>query len=76
VLIFTSVSDIDTTALEALEQLNQSLKKNEITLNFAEVKGFLLDKVQKSDLFLHLNGQLFFDAEDAVSKLNDSPTGL
>ncbi len=70
VLIFTSVSDIDTTALEALEQLNQSLKKNEITLNFAEVKGFLLDKVQKSDLFLHLNGQLFFDAEDAVSKLN------
>jgi hypothetical protein len=40
------------------------------------VKGFLLDKVQKSDLFLHLNGQLFFDAEDAVSKLNDSPTGL
>jgi SulP family sulfate permease len=70
VLIFTSVSDIDTTALEALEQLNQSLKKNNITLNFAEVKGFLLDKVQKSDLFLHLNGQLFFDAEDAVSTLN------
>ena len=70
VLIFTSVSDIDTTALEALEQLNESLKKNDITLNFAEVKGFLLDKVQKSDLFLHLNGQLFFDAEDAVSKLN------
>ena len=70
VLIFTSVSDIDTTALEALEQLNQSLKNIGITLNFAEVKGFLLDKVQKSDLFTQLNGQLFFDAEQAVSTLN------
>jgi len=70
VLIFTSVSDIDMTALEALEQLNNSLKSIGITLNFAEVKGFLLDKLKKSELFSHLNGQLFFDAEDAVTKLN------
>jgi SulP family sulfate permease len=70
VLIFTSVSDIDMTAIEALEQLNNGLKKVDVTLNFAEVKGFLLDKLQKSDLFTHLNGQLFFDAEDAITKLN------
>jgi SulP family sulfate permease len=70
VLIFNSVSDIDMTALEALEQLNNSLKSIGITLNFAEVKGFLLDKLKKSELFSHLNGQLFFDAEDAVTKLN------
>ncbi|MGB4498232.1 MAG: sulfate permease [Methylococcaceae bacterium] len=70
VLSFTSVSDIDTTAIEALEQLNQSLKNIGITLNFAEVKGFLLDKLQKSDLFTHLNGQLFFDTEEAITKLN------
>ena len=70
VLIFTSVSDIDTTALEALEQLNQSLKNRGITLNFAEIKGFLLDKVQNSALLMQLNGQLFFDAQEAVSTLN------
>jgi SulP family sulfate permease len=70
VLIFTSVSDIDMTAIEALEQLNHSLKSIGITLNFAEVKGFLLDKLQKSELFSHLNGQMFFDAEDAITKLN------
>lgn len=70
VLIFTSVSDIDMTAIEALEQLNQSLKNIGITLNFAEVKGFLLDKLEKSDLFTHLNGERFFDAEEAVTKLN------
>lgn len=70
VLIFTSVSDIDMTAIEALEQLNYSLKSIGVTLNFAEVKGFLLDKLQKSELFSHLNGQMFFDAEDAITKLN------
>ena len=69
VLIFTSVSDIDMTALEALEQLNHGLKNVSVTLNFAEVKGFLLDKLQKSDLFTHLNGQLFFNAEEAVNTL-------
>jgi hypothetical protein len=41
-----------------------------VSLNFAEVKGFLLDKVHRSDLFLQLNGQLFFDAEEAVTKLS------
>ncbi len=70
VLIFTSVSDIDMTAIEALEQLNQSLKNVEVTLNFAEVKGFLYDKLEKCDLFTHLNGQLFFDAEEAITTLN------
>jgi SulP family sulfate permease len=64
------VSDIDMTAIEALEQLNNSLKNIGITLNFAEIKGFLLDKLQRSDLFTHLNGQLFFDAEEAITKLN------
>ncbi len=70
VLIFASVSDIDMTALEALEQLNRSLKTIGITLNFAEIKGFLLDKLQRSDLFTHLNGQLFFDTDKAITKLN------
>lgn len=69
VLIFTSVSDIDTTALEALEQLNCRFQHSGMTLNFAEVKGFLLDKVQHSDLFAHLSGQLFFDTDEAVVSL-------
>jgi len=57
------------TAIEALEQLNHSLKIVSVTLNFAEVKGFLRDKLEKSDLFTHLNGQVFFDAQEAVTTL-------
>ncbi len=72
VLVFASVSDIDMTALEALEQLNLTLKKSEITLNLAEVKHFVLIKLQKSHLFEQLNGQVFFDTEEAVKTLTTS----
>jgi SulP family sulfate permease len=70
VLVFTSVSDIDMTALEALEQLNLKLKSVSVSLNFAEVKHFVLVKLKRSHLLKELNGQVFFDTEDAVTKLN------
>lgn len=70
VLIFTSVSDIDTTALEALESLNQLLHTTGKTLNIAEAKGPVLDKLHKTDFFEQLKpGQTFFRTEDAVRQL-------
>jgi SulP family sulfate permease len=70
VLIFTSVSDIDTTALEALESLNQALQSTGKTLNIAEAKGPVLDKLKKTDFFEQLKpGQVFFRTEDAVKQL-------
>lgn len=69
VLIFTSVSDIDTTALEALGNLNQILKTAKKTLNIAEVKGPVLDKLHKTDFLQQLTGQVFFRTEDVVKQL-------
>jgi SulP family sulfate permease len=70
VLIFTSVSDIDTTALEALESLNQALQTTGKTLNISEAKGPVLDKLQKTDFFEQLKpGLAFFRTEDAVKQL-------
>jgi SulP family sulfate permease len=70
VLIFTSVSDIDTTALEALELFNQSLKATGRTLNIAEAKGPVLDKLEKTDFAEQLQpGRIFFRTEDAVKAL-------
>jgi len=69
VLIFTSVSDIDTTALEALESLNQALQAAGKTLNIAEAKGPVLDKLHKTDFLRQLTGQVFFRTEDAVKEL-------
>ncbi len=70
VLIFTSVSDIDTTALEALESLNQGLQTTGKTLNISETKGPVMDKLYKTDFFEQLKpGQAFFRTEDAVKQL-------
>jgi SulP family sulfate permease len=70
ILIFTSVSDIDTTALEALELFNQSIQASGKTLNVAEAKGPVLDKLQKTDFVEQLKpGKVFFRTEDAVKEL-------
>jgi SulP family sulfate permease len=71
VLIFSSVSHIDTTAFEALESLIDGLKKQKIQLHLAEVKGPVMDKLKATDFLQHLNpGQVFFQTIDAVESLN------
>ncbi len=70
VLILNSVNDIDATALEALEVINQSLQMSGKTLNLAETKGPVLDKLQKTDFLEQIKpGQVFFRTEDAVKGL-------
>lgn len=70
VLIFTSVSDIDTTALEALEKINEGLQQSGKTLNISEAKGPVLDKLSKTDFLDQLKpGKVFFRTEDAAKEL-------
>lgn len=70
VLIFTSVSDIDTTALEALEGINQRIQVSGKTLNIAEAKGPVMDKLRKTKFLKQLKpGKVFFRTEDAAKEL-------
>ncbi len=70
VLILASVNDIDATALDALEMLNHSLQTANVTLNLSEVKGPVLDKLEKTDFLKQITpGKLFFRTEDAVKAL-------
>ena len=72
VLIFTSVSYIDRTALEKLELINHSLKARNICLHLAEVKGPVMDKLKRTHLIKNLTGQLFFQTSDAVQTLAEN----
>lgn len=75
VLIFTSISDIDTTALEVLESLIHTLQASNITLHISEAKGPVLDKLKKTDFIKHLKpGKIFFHTEGAVKELVDYHT--
>jgi sulfate permease, SulP family len=70
VLIFTSVSDIDATALEGLEKINQTIQQSGKTLNISEAKGPILDKLGKTDFLEQLKpGKVFFRTEDAAKEL-------
>lgn len=62
VLVMTAVSSIDTSALFALGELNQSLKQHGIGLHLAEVKGPVMDRLKESDFPATLNGNIFMSA--------------
>ncbi|KAF3977371.1 MAG: sulfate permease [Methylococcales symbiont of Iophon sp. n. MRB-2018] len=72
VLIFSSVSYIDSTAFEALETLIHSLKSSSIVLSLAEVKGPVMDKLKQTRFLEHLTpGRVFFQTIEAVEALTD-----
>lgn len=62
VLILSSVSRIDGTALERLQQINKDLKSRHIRLNLSEVKGPVLDRLSRSKLLEHLTGRIFLSS--------------
>ena len=73
VLVFSSVSYIDATAFEALENLVKFLKNKSVVLNLAEVKGPVMDKLEQTNFLNDLNpGQIFFQTIDAVEALKSS----
>ncbi|WP_180170072.1 SulP family inorganic anion transporter [Acinetobacter sp. YH12027] len=65
----SSVSSIDLSALEMLEELNAELSKLDIRLHFSEVKGPVMDKLQHSKLLTHLSGQIFLTHYQAMTEL-------
>ncbi len=69
-LVFSSVSHVDTTGLESLVQIMESLRINQITLHLTEVKGPVMDKLKQSELVAMLApGKIYFRNQDAVSNL-------
>ncbi|WOX05392.1 SulP family inorganic anion transporter [Microbulbifer pacificus] len=62
VLILSSVSRIDGTALERLQQINKDLRSRNIHLHLAEVKGPVLDRLSRSKLLEHLTGRIFLSS--------------
>lgn len=70
VLIFSSVSHIDTTAINYLKELINNLKQKGIVLHLAEVKGPVIDKLEKVDFLRSLlPGKVFFQTTDAVKSI-------
>ena len=69
VLMCSAVNFIDASALESLEQINLRLKEAGIALHLSEVKGPVMDRLQRTDFLDHLGGGVHlsqFGAEQAI----------
>jgi SulP family sulfate permease len=74
ILMCSAVNAIDASALESLEAINQRLADGGVTLHMSEVKGPVMDRLERSHLLHDLTGQVFLSqnaAYDAVIALAD-----
>lgn len=67
VLMFSAVNEVDYSALESLEAINQRLTDMGVALHLSEVKGPVMDRLKKSHLLDALNGRVFLSQFDAWS---------
>jgi len=69
ILMCTAVNELDYSALETLEELNQRLLEDGITLHLSEVKGPVQDRLQRSNFFKHLSGRVYLSQHEAFRDL-------
>ena len=59
---------------DRLEDLDNELRKLNIQLHFSEVKGPVMDKLQRSKLLNHLSGKIFLTHYQAIRELSPDIT--
>ena len=74
ILMCPAVNAIDLSALEALEEINTRLKESNVALHLSEVKGPVMDALQRSDFLTHLSGRIFLSHHSAVMALRVTGT--
>jgi SulP family sulfate permease len=69
ILECAAVNTIDTSALESLNAINSRLKDGGITFHLSEVKGPVMDRLQRSHFLKELTGKVHLTQFDAVSSI-------
>ncbi|HMP55455.1 MAG TPA: STAS domain-containing protein, partial [Novosphingobium sp.] len=69
VLMASAVNAIDASALESLEAINSRLSDSGVTLHLSEVKGPVMDALERSHLLHHLTGKVWLSQNEAFSAL-------
>ncbi|MFC3607373.1 SulP family inorganic anion transporter [Stutzerimonas tarimensis] len=74
VLMCAGVNLIDASALESLEAITSRLQAAGVQLHFSEVKGPVMDQLQRSDFLDHFGGQIFLSQFEALVTLDPQST--
>lgn len=70
VLMCSAINEIDYSALESLEMINQRLDSMGVTLHLSEVKGPVMDRLKTTRFPEKLTGKVFLSQYDAWRALN------
>ncbi len=65
----SAINDIDASALESLQAIDQRLQASGIELHLSEVKGPVMDRLQRSGFLQGLSGQVFMSQHQAWQTL-------
>ena len=69
ILLCSAINDIDLSALESLEAIDQRLTSMGVALHLSEVKGPVTDKLARTAFLSHLSGRLFLSQHEAMAAL-------
>jgi len=70
VLMCAAVNEVDYSALETLEEINQRLYEEGVQLHLSEVKGPVLDKLERVHFLDELSGNLYMTQYQAYTDLS------
>ena len=76
VLMCPAVNFIDGSALESLESILERLKDAGVRLHLSEVKGPVMDHLERSDFLDHLTGEVFLTQHEALATLDPQTTRM
>ena len=71
VLMCTAVNEVDMSALDSILEINERLADLGITLHLSEVKGPVMDGLQRSDFLEKLSGRVFLTQHQAIEALKE-----
>jgi sulfate permease, SulP family len=74
VLMCPAVNFIDASALESLETIVLRLHAAGVTFHLSEVKGPVMDRLQRSSFLTHLTGEVFLSQYQAMARLDPETT--
>ncbi len=69
ILMCTAVNEIDISALEVLESINETLREQGIGFHLSEVKGPVMDSLETTTFLSELSGEVFLSQFQAVQTL-------
>ncbi len=74
ILMCSAINEIDYSALESLEAINQRLTEQGIGLHLSEVKGPVTDRLRTTHFLDHLNGKVYLSQYEAWQQLSADQT--